>query len=194
MDWTIFWTIFGTIFWTILSRGKHTIRTQGGVGCSLSVLREGWDAVYQYWGRAGRHSHITQGGVRDGLWLRRKGWEVVVTVNTTCQWSFYSIIHIILIDFSTDFFKPKFLRWAAVFLPFFCHANAKLPLKHWTLIVIEYIASTILHCWVMRLAFEQNCAPSVSSRFLLCIQYIITKFFCLTFVIDLSRRDHGIFG
>ena len=36
---------------------------------------------------------------------------------------------------------------------FFCHANAKLPPKHWTSIVIEYMANSrflILHCWVMR--------------------------------------------
>ena len=25
--------------------GKHTIGTKGGVGCSISVLREGWEAV-----------------------------------------------------------------------------------------------------------------------------------------------------
>ena len=25
--------------------GKHTISTQGGVGCSLLVLREEWEAV-----------------------------------------------------------------------------------------------------------------------------------------------------
>ena len=24
-------------------KGKHTISTQGGAGCSLSVLREGWE-------------------------------------------------------------------------------------------------------------------------------------------------------
>ena len=61
------WTIFGTIFWTIffgpffgLFFGpffgsfygvKHTISTQGGVGCSLLVLREGWKAESYYSGR-----------------------------------------------------------------------------------------------------------------------------------------------
>ena len=60
MDWTIFctifWTIFGLFFRLFFGpffglffgpffgsfyRGKHTISTQGGVGCSLLVLREG---------------------------------------------------------------------------------------------------------------------------------------------------------
>ena len=52
MDWTIFWTNFldhllNHFFWTILSGGgmKHSIGTQGGVACSISVLREGWEAV-----------------------------------------------------------------------------------------------------------------------------------------------------
>ena len=118
----------------------------------------------------------------------------------------YSLTHLILwplfssIKISAFLFLSitclPFILIRKRFLPFFCHANAKLPPKHWTLIVIEYIASTILHCWVMRLTFEQNCAPSVASRLPLCIQYIpvVTKFFYLPFVIDLSRRDHGIFG
>ena len=52
MDWTIFWTIFLTILWTnffldhfIGGGGKHTISTQGGVGCSLSVPRAGWKRI-----------------------------------------------------------------------------------------------------------------------------------------------------
>ena len=40
---------------------------KGGGGSTPSILREGWDTVYQYWGRGGRQSVITQGGVRDGL-------------------------------------------------------------------------------------------------------------------------------
>ena len=32
---------------------------------------------------------------------------MVLIVNATGQWSFYSIIQIILIDFSTDFFYTK---------------------------------------------------------------------------------------
>ena len=36
------WTNFWTIFFTILSGGGST---KGGVGCSISVLREGWEVV-----------------------------------------------------------------------------------------------------------------------------------------------------
>ena len=64
---------------------------KGGLPTQL-VLREGWDEVFEYWGRGGRQSVITQGGARDGLLLRREGWEVVVIVNTTG-----------LIGFSTEF-------------------------------------------------------------------------------------------
>ena len=39
MAWTNFWTIF----FTILSGGGGS--TKGGVGCSISVLREGWEVV-----------------------------------------------------------------------------------------------------------------------------------------------------
>ena len=42
--------------------------------------------------------------------------------------------------------------------------------------------------------FESTWAPSVASRFTLCIQYVITKFIYLSFVIDLIKRDHGISG
>ena len=55
MDWTVFWTIF----WTILKGGrggKHTINTEGGVGYSLSVLREGWEAECYYSGRGERRT------------------------------------------------------------------------------------------------------------------------------------------
>ena len=34
--------------------GKHTISSQGGVGCSLSVLREGWETDYYYAARGRR--------------------------------------------------------------------------------------------------------------------------------------------
>ena len=36
-----FGPFFGPFFWIILSRGVHTVSTQGRVGYSLSVLREG---------------------------------------------------------------------------------------------------------------------------------------------------------
>ena len=70
MDWTIFWTIFldcffGPFFGPFY-RGKHTISTQGGVGCSLLVLREGWKAECYYSGRGERRTIARQGGVRGG--------------------------------------------------------------------------------------------------------------------------------
>ena len=50
-DWTIFffWDYFLDNFWTILSGG----------GGRPSVLKEGWDAVYQYSGRGGRQTVVT---------------------------------------------------------------------------------------------------------------------------------------
>ena len=83
------------------------------------------------------------------------------------------------------FCMTKFQHEAAAFLHFFCHAKAKLPSKHWTLIFIENIVFTIL---------SPTFAPSVASRFPLCIQYVITKFIYLPFVMDLIKRDHGISG
>ena len=44
------------------------------------------------------------------------------------------------------------------------------------------------------MSFEYTCALSVASHFPLCVQFIITEFFSLTFVIDLIRRVHGISG
>ena len=38
------WTVFGPFFLDHFIRGKHTISSQGGVRCSLSVLREEWEA------------------------------------------------------------------------------------------------------------------------------------------------------
>ena len=46
--------------------GGATIRTQGGVGCSPSVLREGREADHSYSGRGGRRTISTQGGVGGG--------------------------------------------------------------------------------------------------------------------------------
>ena len=63
--WPFFWTIFGPIldlFW------DHFI----GGGRPL-VLRERWDAVYQYSGRGGRQTVVTEGGVEDELLLRKEG-------------------------------------------------------------------------------------------------------------------------
>ena len=53
MDWIIFWDHFVEPF---NGGGKHTISSQGGLGCSLSVLKGGR-----------RQSIITQGGVGDVL-------------------------------------------------------------------------------------------------------------------------------
>ena len=39
MAWTNFWTIF---FYHFVGGGGST---KGGVGCSISVLREGWEVV-----------------------------------------------------------------------------------------------------------------------------------------------------
>ena len=63
--WPFFWTIFGPIldlFW------DHFI----GGGRPL-VLRERWDAVYQYSGRGRRQTVVTEGGVEDELLLRKEG-------------------------------------------------------------------------------------------------------------------------
>ena len=49
--WTIFWTIFGPFY-------------RGGGGRPL-VLKEGWDAVYQYAGRGEKQTVVTEGGVED---------------------------------------------------------------------------------------------------------------------------------
>ena len=46
--------------------GKHTNNTEGGVGYSLSVLREGWEAECYYSGRGVRRTITTQGGVGGG--------------------------------------------------------------------------------------------------------------------------------
>ena len=49
--------------------------TQGGVEGRVLLLREEWDAVYQYSGRSGRQSVITQGGVGCSLLVLREGWK-----------------------------------------------------------------------------------------------------------------------
>ena len=54
-DWTILLDYFLDYFWTILS---------GGGGRPL-VLKEGWDAVYQYSGRGEKQTVVTEGGVED---------------------------------------------------------------------------------------------------------------------------------
>ena len=46
----------------------------------------------------------------------------------------------------------------------------------------------------MRVPFDSTYAPSVASRFPICIHYVITKFISLPFVINLIRRGHEISG
>ena len=58
------------------------------------VLRERWDAEYQYSGRGGRQAVVTEGGVEDKLLVRGEGWEVDAFVTATDLWSFYCIIQI----------------------------------------------------------------------------------------------------
>ena len=70
--------------------------------------------------------------MREGLLRRREGWEVVVVINTSGEWSFYSIVQIILIGFSTDFLYVEIFALGRGVYSFFCHANAKLPPKHWS--------------------------------------------------------------
>ena len=58
----IFGPFFGPFYWG----GGATISALGGVRCSLSVLREGWEADCCYSGRGGRRTISTQGGMGGG--------------------------------------------------------------------------------------------------------------------------------
>ena len=88
----------------------------GGGGRPL-VLREGWDAVYQYSGRdGGQQSVFIEGGVEDELFVGREGREVDVLVTATDLWSVHRIIQIILRAFRLTTYVSKFWRWAAAFL------------------------------------------------------------------------------
>ena len=117
--WTTFWTIFWTFFSTILSKGPPPL-----------VLREGWDAVYQYLGRGERQTVVTQGGVEDE-W-KEEGWEVVIGVNATEWWSFYWIIHIFWVVFQLTDWLSKFFSWAVMLgcslVMQICHLNTGLRL------------------------------------------------------------------
>ena len=68
--------------WTIFL--NHFI---GGGGGRPLVLREGWDAVYQYSGRNSRQTVVTVGGAEDELLVSREGWEVDVLVTVTDLWA-----------------------------------------------------------------------------------------------------------
>ena len=45
------------------------------------LLREGWDAIYQYSERGGWHTVVTEEGVEDELLVPREDWAVDVVVN-----------------------------------------------------------------------------------------------------------------
>lgn len=47
------------------------------------VLREGWDAINQYSGRAWKQTVVTEGGVEDEQLIRMEGWEVAILVIAT---------------------------------------------------------------------------------------------------------------
>ena len=63
--------------------GRETVVIVVGREDEPLVLREGWDAVYQYSGRGGRQTVVTGEGLEEKLLVRREGWEVVVLVNAT---------------------------------------------------------------------------------------------------------------
>ena len=92
---------------------------------SISILREGWEAQCYYSGRGERRSMTTQGEVGGGCNSKRC-WLMELFLDLTNYFT-ESV-------FRLTFLMPKFLRWAAAFFIFFffCHANAKLPPKHWT--------------------------------------------------------------
>ena len=151
----------------------QSISTEAGVGGTVLYLERGE-----------RHTITMYRGVGGGYnnkcyWLMELLLYHANFFNWFFHWFFYTKIFALGCSISSFFFR---------------HANAKLPPKHWTLIVIQSITSTILYCWVLRVAFEYTCALSVASHFPLCVQFLITEFFYLTFVIDPIRRVHGISG
>ena len=78
---SFFFPFSGPFFGLIIGQ-SFGLFTGGGGGKPL-VLRNGWDAVYQYSRRGGRQTVVTEGGVEDELLERRDGWEVVLLVNAT---------------------------------------------------------------------------------------------------------------
>ena len=70
----------------------------------------------------------------------------------TDLWSVYWIKQIILSGFSIDYLYIKILALSRIVSLIFCHANAKLAPKHWTIIVIGNIpnscfrSSTVKSC------------------------------------------------
>ena len=58
------------IFLDHFKGGEHNISTEGGVGRSLSVLREGWEKECYYPGRGERRTITRQGRVGGGCYRK----------------------------------------------------------------------------------------------------------------------------
>ena len=173
--------------------GGGTISTLGGVRCSLSVLREGWEADCCYSGRGGRRTISTQGGMGGGY-------------RSKCNWLMEFLLdHTnFLGGFSTEYFLCQtfwagLLRWTFLLSCECESATQTLDFNcNWKYGQFPFL---ILQCWVMRVFVKSTCSSvkwnllvitnhlSVASRFPLCGQYIITKFIHLPFVIDFIRRQ-----
>ena len=80
--------------------------------------------------------------VEKEVLLRREGWEVDILVTATDLWSVHWITNYFERLFDWLFVCQNFALGRNVSL-IFCHANAKLALKHWTIIVIENITNSI---------------------------------------------------
>ena len=111
---------FSTIFGTILKGEKRTINTKGGVGWSLSLLREGWEAECYYSGRGERRTITSQGGVGGGC--NSKHWLMELLLNLTSYFTWFLGWLFACQNFSAG--PRRFF--------IFCHAKVKLPHKHWT--------------------------------------------------------------
>ena len=69
--------------------GKHTISTQGGVGCSLLVLREGWRAECYNSGRGERRTIARQGEVGGGCYSKHYLLMKLLLDRTNCLHRFF---------------------------------------------------------------------------------------------------------
>ena len=82
--------------------------------------------------------------MKDELLVRKEKWEVVVYVNALIDEVFTGSFKVFERFFDLLFLCKKFFQLGCYPGLFFCHANAKLPPKHWTSIVIEYMANSRL--------------------------------------------------
>ena len=91
------------------------------------VLREGWDAVYKYWGRGGRWCYYLGRGEKG-----RKGLTTRGGAGGGCNGKHFWLMELLLdrttylIGFSTDFVCVKSFALGRGVSSFFCHASAKL--------------------------------------------------------------------